>query len=397
MTLPAERSSSRTITSQLLLRTIYDRGPISRADLVRASGLTAPTVSEIAAGLLTEGFIEETGLGPSTGGKRPTLLRVVDDSRHLIGLDLARGDFRGAVLNLRGEIRQSRSLPLGGLFSMDALELVYSLVDQLLAATDRPVIGIGIGAPGLVDAARGFVVDAVNVGWHNLPLADLLQQRTGLPVYVANDCHTAVLAEHLFGTGGQPGETLVVINTGYGVGAGIIIDGKLLPGSPFGAGEIGHLVVDPGGEICRCGSRGCLETVASTRGIARRALQRGLLSGSLGEVYSPGDEGQPEMRLIHRLCTETDAAVEQLIRETGSALGKAAASLVGVLGCCRILFAGSVTCFGGTLLSAAREELDARTFSTVARESEIGFVSVGADIVLRGTSVLVLSREMRLL
>jgi len=397
MPFPVERISSRATTSQLLLRTIYERGPVSRADLSRATGLTAPTVSEVTAGLLAEGLIEESGLGPSTGGKRPTLLRVVDDSRCLIGLDLARGDFRGAVLNLRGEIRQKITLPLAGYSGEAALQLVYRLVDDLLATADRPVLGIGIGAPGLVDASRGYIIDAVNLGWRSLPLAELLQQRSSLPVYAANDCQTAALAEHRFG-GGQDSEALVVINTGYGVGAGIVIEGRLLSGSPFGAGEIGHLVVEPGGKRCLCGNRGCLETVASTRGIARRALEQGLLSARLGEIHPPGmDDEQTEMSLLRQLCAERDPAAVQLIRETGRYLGMAAASLVSVLGCCRILFAGSVACFGDTLLEVVREEMDARSFSTVTRQTEIGFVDVGADIVLRGTSVLVLSRELRLL
>lgn len=390
-----ERVSSRTATSQLLLRTIYDRGPVSRADLVRATGLTAPTVSEVAAGLLAEGLVEEIGLGPSTGGKRPMLLRVVDDSRHLIGLDLARGDFRGAVLNLRGEIQRKVTLHLDKRSGEEAITLVYRLVDELLSTTDRPVLGIGIGAPGLVDAARGFIIEAVNLGWRDLPLADLLQQHTGLPVYATNDCQTAALAEHLFG-GGQDEETLVVINTGYGVGAGIVIGGQLLAGSPFGAGEVGHLVVEPGGKLCMCGNRGCLETVASTRGIARRALEKGILTVHLGEIARATAEEQPEMSLLRRLCAGENPAAAELVRETGRYLGMAAASLVNVLGCCRILFAGSVTCFGDALLEAAREEMAQRVFSTVASQTEIGFVKVGADIVLRGTSVLVLSREMRL-
>ncbi len=392
MSLTADRPTSRVSTSQLVLRVLYDRGPLSRADLARATGLTAPTISDITTGLLAEGLVEETGLGPSTGGKRPTLLQVVDDSRHLIGLDLARGDFRGAVMNLRGEIRRRVTLPLEDRSGEAALALVYELVDTLLASASRPVLGIGIGAPGLVDAERGVVVDAVNVAWRDVPLAELLQRRTGLPAYATNDCHTAALAEHLFG-GGHASDALVVINVGHGVGSGIVVKGQLLAGSPFGAGEIGHLVVDPGGDLCRCGNRGCLETVTGARGMARRAARLGLPVPGDG---SSGD-GQEGLAWLQGLCEERNPQGLALVRETGRFLGRAAASLVAVLGPCRILFAGSVACFGEPLLAAVRDEMTARAFSTVSEKAEVGFVSVGADIVLRGASVLVLSREMRLI
>ncbi|MBE0696589.1 MAG: ROK family protein, partial [Anaerolineaceae bacterium] len=185
-----------------------------------------------------------------------------------------------------------------------------------------------------------------------------------------------------------------------GVGSGIVIKGQLLPGNPFGAGEIGHLVVDPGGVLCQCGNRGCLETVSSTRGIIRRAIRLGI--AGLNEVSTspadPDSAGEPLiMEQLQKLCMSNDLAALKLIRDTGRYLGRAAASLVGVLGCCRILLAGSVTCFGQPLLDAVREEMSAWAFSPVAQGTEIGFVSIGADIVLRGTSVLVLSREMRLL
>jgi predicted NBD/HSP70 family sugar kinase len=389
-----DRFQPRQTNSQLLLRLIYDRGPVSRADLARASGLTAPTVSEIAAGLLLEGLVEEVGLGPSTGGKRPTLLRVVDDSRQLIGLDLARGDFRGALMNLRGEIRCRVDLALEGRSGDAALELACRLVELLAARAEHPLLGIGIGAPGLADAARGVVCASVNLGWHDLPLADLLQARAGLPVYLSNDCQVAALAEHLFGAG-KPSPALAVINTGQGVGSGIVLNGQLLAGSPFGAGEIGHLVVDPGGERCSCGNLGCLETVVGLRGLARRAQRLGIDAVAVAAVNAVEDAVLLER--LQRLSAQGDPAAVRLVQETGQALGIAAASLVGVLGGCRIQFAGSLVGFGKPLLDAVRSELARRAFAPVVAETEIGYVSAGADIVLRGASVLVLSREMRLL
>lgn len=388
-------SLKATGNSRLVLKTLYERGPISRADIARATQLTPPTISDVVVDLMAGGLVEEVGHGPSTGGKRPILLTVVDDSRHLIGLDLARGDFRGAVINLRGELNHRIELPLRERNGDVALALVYKLVDTLVQTADRPLLGIGIGAPGLVDAVNGVVRRAVNVDWRDVPLRQLLQERYGLPVYIANDCQVAALAEYTFGDGGA-GKDLVVINVGYGVGAGIILGGRLLYGSPCGAGEIGHITAVEGGERCQCGNFGCLETVVSSRSIIRRA-QAIALNDSWSELRR--FSAFPEAITLDAICEALhggDESVEQLVVQAGRSLGVAAANLVGVLGSCRILFAGSVTCLGPLLLDTIREEMGRRSLAPLARGTEVDFVSVGTDIVLLGASALVLSHELGL-
>ncbi|RPI55642.1 MAG: ROK family transcriptional regulator, partial [Chloroflexi bacterium] len=182
----ANLSHMRTHNSRLVLRTIYAQGPLSRADLTRATQLTAPTISDAVSDLLGQGLVEEIGYGLSSGGKRPILLQVVDDARHLIGLDLGRGDFHGVLANLRGTIRHRIDLPLLERNGEAALALVYDLVDRLVAAANQPLLGIGLGAPGLVDSANGIVHRAVAVDWQDIPLRQLLQERYGLPVHMAN-------------------------------------------------------------------------------------------------------------------------------------------------------------------------------------------------------------------
>jgi len=391
----ANHSSTRTHNSRLVLKTIYDAGSISRADLSRATDLTAPTVSVVVSDLMDQGLVEETGYGPSTGGKPPILLSVVDDSRHLIGLDLARGDFRGAIINLRGEIRHRRDLALSDRSRDAALALTYELVDALVEGTDSPLLGIGIGAPGLVDTVNGVVQRAVNVDWRDVPLRDLLQRRYDLPVYVANDCQVAALAEYSFGNS-EDARDLVVVNVGYGVGAGIVLNGRLLHGNPSGAGEIGHVVVEPDGARCQCGNYGCLETVTSSRTIIRRAraIARSDPKSQLHR-FSPSAEAIT-LETISQALHAGDETLQRMIHEVGQSLGIAAANLVGVLGSCRILFAGSVTCFGPFLLDAVREEVMKRAFSPLAENTEVGLASLGSDIVLLGAAALLLPAELGL-
>ena len=157
----ATRKQTRVHNSNLVLRTIYVRGQISRADIARETRLTRPTVSAMVTDLMGKGLIEEVGRGPSAGGKRPILLSVVDDSYHLIGIDLASDEFRGAVVNLRGKVRHRVHLPLLDRDGDVALSLVYELSDELIEATNSPLLGIGIGTPGLMDPIHGVVRQAV--------------------------------------------------------------------------------------------------------------------------------------------------------------------------------------------------------------------------------------------
>src|SRR4029079_12380491 len=215
--------------------------------------------------LIDDGLIEEVGRGQSTGGKSPILLRVAPDGRHLIGLDLGEA-FSGAVVNLRGEILHSIQLPLDGRNGDAAVELVFQRGGRLRGADRSPLLGIGIGAPGVIDTSTGTVRWSVNLNWADLPLGRLLEGRYGVPVVVANDSHAAALAELTFFRRPRP-NNLIVIRVGRGVGAGIILNGQLFQGDGYGAGEFGHVSMSGADAPCRCGKTGCLETMASMRAL----------------------------------------------------------------------------------------------------------------------------------
>jgi len=387
----ATHERTRHYNSQLVLRTIYESGQISRAQIARVTRLTRPTVSDVVSDWMTQGLVEEVGLAPSGGGRRPILLSVVDNARYLIGLDLGREDFRGALINLRGVIQHRVNLPLMDGDGDAALALVYNLVDALMQSADSPLLGIGIGTPGLVDAENGIVYEAVNLNWHQIPLRHLLQERYNLPVYMANDCQAAAFGEYTFGSG-DSSKDLVVIQVGWGVGAGIVHDGMLLHGNPYGAGEIGHISVVEPGELCQCGKSGCLETISNTRAILRQVRA----AASALSVPLPVPPERLTFDMVQALFDGGDVAVRQVVQDVGRALGAAAAYLVGVLGGCRILIAGRVTGFGACLLDAIRTEVAQRTLPALAENTEIGFVSLGADIALRGTSALLLHHELGL-
>ena len=346
----------------LLLQQLFREGPASRADLARARGLTRVTVSDLIGEMLADGLVSELGApAESRVGKPPTLVGLAADSHHVLALDLSETDrMSGAVVNLAGTVLAHHTVHVDGAVGEEAVGLVVELVGALRAMTDRPVLGIGVGSPGIVDSA-GTVVDAPNLAWTDLALAERLDDEFDLPVFVANDANTAVLGEHTFGESGDGG--LMVIRVGTGVGAGLVVGGSLLHGHLGAAGEIGHVVVDPDGEECACSRTGCLETVLSAPRLRRRTSE-------------PGVDG---------------AAV---LAEVGTRLGEVLAPIVAALNLHEVVLSGPTELLDGPLLDAADRTIRERTMPISSAGLTVRTSKLGEDVVVVGAAVLVLAGEL---
>ena len=345
----------------LVLRTMFRHGPLSRADLARETHLTRVTTSDLAAELLAEGLVEELGtrVDRSRVGKPATLLGVVPDARVSITLDLSDDErFRAGLVDLAGKVRLRRTAERDGRTGDAALDLARALCADLAGAADRPLLGVGVGSPGVVDPA-GTVLEAPNLAWHGLDLAAGLAGGLGAPVHVANDANAIALAE--LGLSEPPERSLLVVKVGHGVGAGLVLDGHLVVGERFAAGEIGHVVVDPDGEACACGRRGCLETVIAAPRLRRRTA-RG------------------------------DAAAERTA--AGRRLGEALAPVISTLNLREVVLSGPLDVLDETVRAAALDAIRARTMPAVGDDVDIRFSSLGEDDVLLGAAMLVLDREL---
>lgn len=386
---------AKTHNRILILKTIYDAERISRAEVARVTGLNRATVSEAVADLMRDGIVAEVGIGTSSAGKPPILLSLVDDARYLIGVDLAETEFRGAVIDLRGRIVHRLNMAFAGRDGDAALTSVYALLDRLIPLADGRLLGIGIGTPGLIDAERRVVRNAVNLDWHDLPLGALLDARYGKPVYIANDSQTAAVAEYAFGVHKNV-PNLVVINLGRGTGAGIVLNGRLFYGDGSGAGEFGHVTYVENGELCRCGHRGCLETVVSSRAILSEARRIARSDPSSVLARSAASPEAIDLGGVARALEAGDVAVTGLIAEVGRYLGHAVANLVGILNVHRIVLAGSLAALGEALLGPVRREVRGRALPGLAEMTTIEVTTLGPDIVVLGAAALLLNRELGL-
>jgi N-acetylglucosamine repressor len=392
----ATHQQTRAYNAALVLRALYDFGPISRAELARLSGLTRTTVGDLVGSLIDEGLAREIGRGPSTGGKAPILLELIDGARHVIALNLGEFIFRAALVDLRGQVQRTIERPVEGLNGDESLEVVHELIEELSPGAPETLLGIGVGTPGIVDATTGTIRWAVNLDWQDLPLGEILRARHGVPVEVANDSRAAALAIELFS--GARSTNLVAIQVGRGIGAGVVLGGDLFHGDGFGAGEIGHVVVDDDGAECRCGRFGCLETVASSRAITQSATEaaRADPASNLGRRLAANASGELTLDDVRAALEEGDEPARRTVVSAGRFLGQAVAGLIGVLDVERIVLHGSVASLGEPWLEAVRDEARRRSLGLLVRDVSIELAPPIGDLVVMGASALLLTAELGL-
>ncbi|MBD8538005.1 ROK family transcriptional regulator [Frigoribacterium sp. CFBP 8751] len=383
---PPVRAHNRS----LVLEALYRDGSMSRADLARRSGLTRPTVSALVAELIDDGIARELGVRDDARvGKPATLVGIESDAFHIVTVDLSSADrFVGAVVDLRGGVVERAGVELEGAVGEAAVSLVERLVDDLRSRTTRPLLGVGVATPGIVDH-DGIVRTAVHLGWYDLPLRSRLADHVGLPVHVGNDSNAAAVGIRTFGeTAGQTaagqtaagqtaagqgasgrapaGQSLMVVTIDHGVGVGLVVAGSLVEGDQFSAGEIGHVTVDENGDVCACGRRGCLEEVLAAPQLRARLLQHD--EGSRGAV----------------------------LHDAGRALGLVLAPIISALNIDEVVLSGPADLVEGALLRAARDTVRQRTLSAVSNGLTMSIAGSGTDLALRGAASFVLQAELGL-
>lgn len=399
---PAEQTESpatadihgmREHNTALVVRALWQNADgLSRADLARHLGLSRSTISAIVQGLLATGIILESHRARSTGGRRPIVLKFNDEHLHVLGLDLgsshltiARTDLRGRVLARSSVQHDVQNDPEG------TLQLIDSMLRELVPATNSPLLGLGIAVPCPVDAdSRHQLSPRILPAWRGVQLGSWLHDEFGLPVYMDNDANMGALAEAWWGAG-RGFDHFAYIKVGTGVGAGYIIDTEPYRGASGIAGEIGHTTVHAQGRRCRCGLRGCLEAEIGSPALvskAREAIQLGAPT-SLAEIPSLDLAG------IIQQALDGDAIAGEIIEEAGQHLGVAVANLLNLLNPGRVVLGGRLTVAGDLLLDPLRATVRERALSTSIDRAEIVLSALGEDHIAIGASTLVVQQALQ--
>lgn len=389
----ADSELVRRQNRRLVLDALRRNGPMARVELGRITGLSPATITAISAQLIAERIIEELEsplVLPANGkrGRPTTQLGLHAKAAHVLAANisidttvLTLADYAGTVLRTERLYTPTYSTPVGS-FALATADAIR----KFLPASGHQVgdvMRIGIAVQGVADSREGSIVWSPAFAARDVPLGDVIERELGLPCFVANDAN--MMAEGFLATEATArNKTLATIFTGYGVGMGLIIDGKVYHGSSGGASEFGHMNHVPHGALCRCGKRGCIEAYAADYGILRTA------SGG-GDNEAPHSSVDPaEMEAVLARANAGDRQARAAFDKAGEALGFGIGRLIALLNPERIVVAGPGLWAKQLIEPAMRRAVEESVVAELRRGVAIEVVPVETDLILRGTTAALL-------
>ena len=381
-----------------VLQLIRNEKEITRAEIIRLSGLSAPTVTRIVESLVQLNLIQSEGLGSSIGGRPPQLINFKSKENYVIGIDLGATFIRSALSNLDGEFIFEIHVPTNLKKGFDGvMEQVGGLIEKLSERASQkslPLWGIGIAVCGMVNKNTGIVEYSPIFGWKNVNIQEALSKYTSLKIALGNVTHLIALGELLYGVG-KDYRNFICVNLGYGIGSGIIIDGKLFGGADGIAGEVGHIVMDRHNNRKGLeGVSGTLEALASGYGIADVARELAK-SDSASVLYSLDDE-DIDARKVFEAAKNGDRLAGEIIENVAGYLSVSIDTLIKLFNTECIVLSGGLVQNGDLLLGKIREQVTRYSLSGVSRTVPIVQSGFGENAALMGSFSLILERILLL-
>ena len=380
----ARREDLHAFNLSAVLSALRTHGPVARFQIAELIGLSRGAISAICDELLGQGLLVEIGTGGkrkgSRGGPRPTLLDVNANARLAIGIQFSKKQVKVGLVNLKGQVLATRrhTVRPGSPSAEATVERACQLATELLDAVPSrdPVLGVGVGAPGVVDGASGIVRSDPYLGWQDVPLKRLIEDRLSLFTQVDHNVRAMALAELRYGAG-RSVDSFLELYWSTGIGSGLAIRGDLYTPGSYGDGQLGHVVVDPMGPACVCGNRGCLETLAGEDALLRR------LQGSL-----PDRDWSVEAMV--EAAKGGARKVTQVLEEAACHVATACADLINVLGPLAVVVGGPLASTGETILRPLRETLAWRVHPHIRDRVTVLPSALGQDLGLIGAASLIL-------
>jgi predicted NBD/HSP70 family sugar kinase len=385
--------------SAILLRLLRDE-MVSRVELAEELSLSSTTITNLTAELLADGIIAEEEIEVSAKRKRVgrprRMLRLIPTARYAVGVHIGVGMFRVAITNLLAEIIINHTAEFDRTASPeDVIIEIVRVIEQSIkqSGVDRQrIIGIGVGASGLVDTLSGINVVAARLGWIDVPVQALFESQLNLPICVENNVRSMALGEALFGSGRDVG-VLAFVYGRVGVGSGFVVDGKLFRGSGAGAGEIGHTVIlGQAGEICSCGNTGCLETLISEPVFLKQA---GIIAhrypDSLLAKYLVDQDTGNSIESVFAAARDGDEHTRKMIEERGCYLGIALANLVNIMNPELIILGGVFAQGHDLILPVAEAKMRSTSFAGLGKNVKIAPTQFGWRAGVIGAASLALT------
>ena len=384
--------SLKEINRKNILRIVLEIGPISRIDISRQLKISRPTTSAYIGELIKDGLIEELGKSDSTpsGGKKAVLLQFNSRAGYIVGAMIGVNNIRIALTDLRSNIIEIIKIPTEEWLGPDAVidKLVKNLkkIIRISRVNKEEIIGIGIGATGLVDSEKGLVIFSPNLDrWNDIKLKEIVEEKIGLPTFIENECRVQAIAEKKYGLAKNI-KNFVCVETGAGIGTGVFIDNKLVTGDKGMAGEVGHIITNlAGNRICHCGNKGCLETLCSTSSL----IDDIMADIKKSERFSEYGSSRLKTEDLYRLYEQGDKIVTGNVEKNAEYLGIGISNTIKMFNPELIIIHGEIIKFGNKYLSKVKESVSKNTFPKVKDNYNIQFSKLGENVGLIGAASIV--------
>jgi predicted NBD/HSP70 family sugar kinase len=380
---PGSQSALREQNQQRVISALMSAGPQTQAELSRQTGLSTATVSNIVKVMAATGIVSTA---PTTSSGRRALSVILNDTGQVAaGIDIGRRHLRVVLATANYRVLQEAavSLPLGH-SAMDGLMAASDLLDTLLengGINRRSLLGAGIGIPGPIDRRSGTVVQgAILPEWVGINIHETFSERLQVPVFIDNDANLGALAQVTWGPHGAV-DNLLFMKVASGIGSGLVLNGSLYYGNVGVTGELGHTTINEQGMICRCGNRGCLETVASTSTMIELLSRRS--SDAVGAV---------DTRQIIEWALAGDTATLRVIDDAGVAIGRALAHMANLINPETIVIGGPLTSLGEILLEPVRRGLARHAVPIIGDTTNVCMSSLGDRAEALGGAAVVLAQ-----
>lgn len=387
----ARTNTIRDINKQIVLTYVRDLAPISRADIARQTALQRSTVSAIIDDLQIDGLIEESGIGDSTGGRKPTLLKLKTGVPVAVGVDITPRDTTIALADLAGRVLRKETFSTSPDVDFMSAQIIEKVEKYVLENKKHP-LEVGISVPGVADQTTGKVRYIPYFQWSNWDIAKRINDKTGLHVTVENDANAIALAELWFGDEtARKARNFIAVWVGEGIGTGIIFDGQIYRGEKGAAGEFGHMIIGENAPVeCSCGSRNCWEAHASEK--AAIARYQNLIKNRASKNGKVQKNVEINMEQLITLAHAGEPEAVQALMETAKYLGIGISNLIIGFSPQAIIVSGTIA-QAWDLIKAEIESLAERSVRQVLSQTIIRASSLNGSPTLMGSLSLVLARK----
>lgn len=385
------KSVKSTELKNMIIRQLYFDKALSCADISELFDKSVPSIAKAVNELIDEGFVTEQGYAPSSGGRRPLMYALKQEAMYILTVAMDQLSTRIQMVDLlNSPVSELATMELKLQSNPHALSSLIEYINEYIRSTGIPksrIAGIGIGMPGFISTAEG--INHTYLDSNGQSLTQLITAKTGIPTYIDNDSSLIALAEQKFGVAKNQKDAMV-INLGWGIGLGMIVNGEIYRGHNGFAGEFSHIPLSEDGSLCTCGKRGCLEAEASMLVVAEKAI-KGIKKGHISSLKNTDKDHQKKVvDAILEAANNGDQFAIELLSDAGYKIGKALAMLIHIMNPAIIVLSGRGAIAGKILLAPIQQALNKYCIPRLAGSTELVISDLGFNAELTGTAVLVM-------